>query len=529
MINNYQTVLSQLKEKIRAAKSKAALAVNAQLLGIYWEIGNTIHLQEKEAGWGTKIVETLGTDLRIEFPDMRGFSLRNLRYMRDFSIAYPQFLILQLAIANSDITITDEASILQRNIAKLPWGHNCTILDKLKTLNERLFYAQKAVENGWGRDILVAQIKSGLQQRLGNTINNFEGTLPKPQSDLARETLKNRYLFDFLSIGEEIQERELEKALIKHLKKFMLELGRGFAYVGNQYNLLVEDDDYFLDLLFYNYHLKCFVLFELKVGSFKPEYTGKLNFYINTVDEQLKGNEHNPTIGVLLCKTPNDTVVKYALKGIVTPMGIAEYELTNALPQQLKGEIPSIEELELELDKEIIVPKKPIEEKKQKLYDFINKLKGEEVKKEKNREVITQLFNDVILRLKEMVEKLLEPEIELFSDGYIAWSINESSNRYFTAIDFETAIFQHENIYRLGLYTYLDGFKKAGTKAFNISRTLDFELHKYKYQYNLDTTNRGELVEKLYHEVWSEEELEFVAEKWAGVIIDEINRNLENC
>src|SRR5690606_26283696 len=206
-------------------------------------------------------------------------------------------------------------------LAKLSWYHHTTLLDKAKDAEVRAFYIQKTIENGWTRDIMMHQIETALHNRQGHAITNFEHTLPQPQSELAKETFKSPYLFEFLGMGEKLQERDLEKALVQHLKDFLLELGRGFAYVGNQYNLRVEDDDYFLDLLFYNFHLHCFVVFELKIGEFKPEYAGKLNFYVNAIDEQIKGEQDQPTIGVLLCKTPNETVIKYALKGISSPLG----------------------------------------------------------------------------------------------------------------------------------------------------------------------------------------------------------------
>jgi predicted nuclease of restriction endonuclease-like (RecB) superfamily len=327
--NNYHIILNSLKGKIMLARQRAAMAVNNELLTVYWEIGYIILQQQKEEGWGTKVINRLAADLKSEFPEMKGFSVRNLKYMRAFAEAYPQFV--------------------QQAAAHLPWGHHQLLLDKTKTSLEREFYIKKTVANGWSRNILLHQIESQLYLRQGSAITNFEHTLPKPQSDLAREILKNPYLFDFLGLTDEIEERELEKALIKHLKKFMLELGRGFAYVGNQYNLKVEGNDYFLDLLFYNYLLHCFVVFELKVGDFKPEFTGKLNFYINTINEQIRGKEDKPTIGVLLCKTPSDTVIQYSLQGIDTPIGISNYEFTKALPKQLEGEMPNVEELEHEI------------------------------------------------------------------------------------------------------------------------------------------------------------------------------------
>jgi predicted nuclease of restriction endonuclease-like (RecB) superfamily len=243
-----------------------------------------------------------------------------------------------------------------------------------------LFYIQQTVLNSWSRNVLLQQIATGLFHRKGRAVTSFESTLPKAQSDLARETLKNPFIFEILGLTEEMQERELEKAFTQDIKKLMLELGRGFAYVGNQYNLVVEKDDYFLDLLFYNYLLHCFVVFELKIGDFKPEYTGKLNFYINTIDAQIKGAIDAPTIGVLLCKTPNETVVKYALKGVATPMGVAQYEFTKALPKQLKGEMPSVKELQDQLDATSALLQKPIDEKKNKLKSILDKIKNDEIR-----------------------------------------------------------------------------------------------------------------------------------------------------
>lgn len=351
--SNYPVILNELKEKIRQARLKAIHAVNNQLLSVYWEIGNTILQQQKAEGWGTKVIDRLAIDLKLEFPDMKGWSVRNIKYMRAFAEAYPDFLIVQQPAAQ-----LNPSQKVQQLAAQIPWTHHQVILDKIKQQQERLFYIQKIIENGWSRNILVHQIESGLHKRQGKAITNFESTLPASQSDLVRESFKNPYVFDFLDMTETIQERELERALTHHLKNFMPELGKGFAYVGNQFNLKVEDDEYFLDLLFYNFRLHCFVLFELKVGAFKPEYTSKLNFYINTVNQEIKGNDDKPTIGILLCKTPNKTVVQYALQGITTPMGVAEYKFTKNLPKELKREIPAIDTLTQELEKEIEQQKK---------------------------------------------------------------------------------------------------------------------------------------------------------------------------
>lgn len=371
-IKKYHSIVAELKEKIKSARSQAAFTVNRQLLLLYWEIGHTISQQEKSEGWGAKVVETLSKDLSTEFPDLKGLSSRNLRYMRDFAVAYPQFGILQAplaklpdssakpaklpilqpSVAKLDITAKLQPPVarLYASVALLPWAHNVVLLEKVKDIEQRIFYAQKTLEHGWSRDVLSYHIKTNLYKRQGKALTNFEATLPQPQSNLAKETLKNPYIFDFLSINEEMQERDVEQSLIRHIRKFMLELGKGFAYVGNQYNLNVDGDDYFLDLLFYNYHLHCFVIFELKIGDFKPEFAGKLNFYVNTVNEQIKGKTDNPTIGVLLCKTPNDTVIRFTLKGISTPLGVADYKLAQSLPQKLKSQMPTVKELEEALD-----------------------------------------------------------------------------------------------------------------------------------------------------------------------------------
>ncbi len=367
----YVEVLTSLKEKIRSARQQSILAVNTHLIAVYYEIGKVILQQQIKEGWGAKVIDRLSVDLRIEFPDMKGFSVRNIKYMRAFAEAWSDFSFVQQVAAQIQDIDNHSIAVVQRIAAQIPWGHHQVLLDKVKSREEREFYLAKILENGWSRNVLVAQIDTRLFHRQGNAITNFTHTLPTPLSDLAQETLKNPYNLEFTGLSEEIQERELEKALIIHIQKFMLELGRGFAYVGNQKNLCVEGDDYFLDLLFFNYQLNCFVIFELKVSEFKPEYAGKLNFYVNTVNEQLKGPEHKPTIGVLLCKTPNKTVVQYSLKGIDTPIGVSDYELVKSLPTQLKGEIPTVEELEAEIEKEyeelIFPPERKFDTLKEKL------------------------------------------------------------------------------------------------------------------------------------------------------------------
>jgi predicted nuclease of restriction endonuclease-like (RecB) superfamily len=354
--SKYTAVLEQLKIRLRNAQSRAILAVNVELLLIYWEIGHAIAKQEIQEGWGAKVIDKMSLDLRNEFPAMKGLSPRNLRYMRDFAKAYPHFSdtvtitsILQQPAAKLQPVVPNN-KILQQAVAKLPWGHNCVLLDKTGGQKEKLFYAQKAVENGWSRHILIEQIDSNLIERQGKTLNNFDHTLPVPQSDLAKEIFKNPYLFEFLNLTERIQERELEEALILHLKQFLLELGKGFAFLGNQFRLEVEEKEYFLDLLFFNTRPNCHIVFELKIGEFKPEFLGKLNFYVNAIDHQIANDNHKPTIGVLLCKAQNKTVINYALQNIGSPISVAEYKL---LPKEIKETLPTIEELNAELNKEV--------------------------------------------------------------------------------------------------------------------------------------------------------------------------------
>ena len=327
----YGDWLKELKERINNARQRAAIAVNKELVLLYWQIGRDILSRQAAQGWGTKVIERLARDLRNAFPDMKGFSTRNLKYMRSFAEAWP------------------DKQIVQQAVAQLPWGHNLVLLTKLKTKEERLAYAQKTIENGWSRNVLVMQIETGLLKREGAAITNFEQRLPKPQSDLARASLKDPYCFDFLGLGDAAQEREIEKALVHHVTEFLLELGAGFAFVGKQININVGGDDFFIDLLFYHLKLHCYVVIELKAGDFKPEHLGQLSFYLTAVDRQIKAEEDKPTIGLLLCKNKNKIVAEYALGDKTQPMGISEYKLQKALPEELKTNLPSIKQIEEEL------------------------------------------------------------------------------------------------------------------------------------------------------------------------------------
>jgi predicted nuclease of restriction endonuclease-like (RecB) superfamily len=327
----YADWLGELKAQIHEAQQRAAQTVNLELVLLYWKIGNAILIRQDKQGWGAKVVDRLAHDLRSAFPDMQGFSVRNLKYMRAFAQCW------------TDI------QFVQQLLHKLPWGHNLVLLDKLSTEQQRRWYAASAIENNWSRNILVMQIETHLLERSGKAVTNFPATLPKPQSDLARESLKDPYRFDFLDLTDDSQEREIEKALVKHVTEFLLELGAGFAFVGRQVLLDVGGDEFFIDLLFYHLKLRCYVVIELKGGKFKPEHLGQLGFYMTAIDRQVKNEQDNPTIGLLLCKSKNKIVAEYALGDKSQPMGIAEYKLLESLPPELQTSLPSIEQIEREL------------------------------------------------------------------------------------------------------------------------------------------------------------------------------------
>jgi predicted nuclease of restriction endonuclease-like (RecB) superfamily len=328
---SYAEFLSSLKERIRSAQVRAALAVNKELVLLYWGIGREILQRQASEGWGSKVVDRLANDLHAEFPEVKGLSRTNLLYMRSFAETWP-----------------DEAMV-QQVVGQIPWGHNVRLLDLVKTPEERLWYAQQIILNGWSRNVLVMQIESGLYRRQGKAITNFQATLPTPQSDLAQQLIKDPYNFDFLTLTQEAQERDLERQLLIHLRQFLIELGLGFAFVGSQVSLEVGGEDFKIDLLFYHLKLRCFIVIDLKMTPFKPEYAGKMNFYLSAVDDMLRHPDDRPSIGLILCKARNRIVAEYAVRDIAKPLGIAEFRHLEQLPEQLKGTLPTIEEIEAEL------------------------------------------------------------------------------------------------------------------------------------------------------------------------------------
>lgn len=330
---SYVTIIEDIKNQIRSAQHKAILNANKEMLILYWNIGKIIN---EHSEWGNKFLNNLSSEILNEFPTSKGFSVRNLQNMVKFYREYP------------------EIEIVQTVAAQIPWSHNLEIL-KVKSKEQRLWYINKTIENGWSKNILAHQIDTNLYARQieQKKISNFSTNLPTLQSELTLETMKDPYVFDFIELKEDAQEKDLEEALIKNITKVLLEFGKGFAYVGHQYHLEVAGEDYYIDLLFYNIKLKCYVVIELKVGEFKPEYAGKLSFYLTAIDEQVKETNDNPTIGLLLCRSKNNVIAEYTLRDMNKPMGVSEYRIKDYLPENLQNELPSIEELIKIVKKEV--------------------------------------------------------------------------------------------------------------------------------------------------------------------------------
>lgn len=325
--NEYLNTIESIKKEIKSAQYKAAVSVNRELIMLYYNIGKIIN---EHKAWGNKFIDNLAADIKLEFPNVKGYSVRNLKYMAKFAETYP------------------DEQFVQQVVAQIPWGQNIVLLDKVNDDNTRRWYAEKTIENGWTRNVLTHQIESNLYTRqvIANKVSNFENRLPSPQSELAVQTMKDPYIFDFIPFREDMVERDIENALVKDVTKLLLELGTGFAFLGNQYHLNVGGDDFYIDLLFYNLNLRSYVVIELKTGDFKPEYAGQLNFYLSAVDGILKKEQDNPSIGLLLCKNKNDLVAEYALKDMSKPIGVSEYKITSNLPEELLNQLPSVEDIQ---------------------------------------------------------------------------------------------------------------------------------------------------------------------------------------
>ncbi len=334
----YSEFIKSLKEQIYKSQIKASISVNRELLKLYWRIAEDIVSKQKSSNWGDKIIEKVSSDLKEEFPSIKGFSKRNILYMRKWYLYWNK--IVQQPVAQFQI----------EGLFQIPWSHNITVMTKSKSQEEAIFYVNKTIENNWSRNVLLHQIELELFNREGKAISNFKEKLPSPHSDLAIQTLKDPYSFDFLTLTEKYNEKELEDALVDNITKFLLELGSGFSYIGRQYKLEIDNNDFYIDLLFYHVRLHSYIVVELKTGEFKPEYAGKLNFYVSVVDNILADKDvDKPTIGILICKSKSNMIVEYSLQGIEKPIGVSEYTLTQVLPKELETALPSIEELEAEL------------------------------------------------------------------------------------------------------------------------------------------------------------------------------------
>jgi len=349
---HYAALLTDIKQRIRHAQTRAMLAVNAELIRLYWEIGALIDARQRQEGWGAAVIPRLARDLHNELPEEKGFSERNIKRMLAFYREYPALEFVPPPVAQSEASsnVPQAVALFTPDLVMaLPWGHHAVLMEKIKDATIRNWYMRAAIENGWSRNILLMQIETTAHARLGQAASNFALRLPAPDSDLAQQALKDPYLFDFLTLTDPFRERELEIGLVAHLEKFLLELGQGFAFVGRQYHLDIGEQDFYIDLLFYHLKLRCYVVIELKRGAFKPEYAGKMNFYCSVVDDRLRHSDDKSTIGLILCQEHNRVLAEYALRGMDKPIGVSSFELTRALPTELQTSLPSIEEIEREL------------------------------------------------------------------------------------------------------------------------------------------------------------------------------------
>lgn len=361
----YAQFLGAVRDRIRAAQVQATLAANAELIRLYWDIGKAIVAAQQSRGWGSGVIPLLAADLRHEIPDVRGFSVRNLGRMAAFFREYPELWpespvlptplaksaggepepILPTALAKSGKLVP----MLPELLSAVPWAHHVLLIQRVKALPARRWYMEQILANGWSHDMLDFQLDGQAWERSGSAITNFSSTLPPAQSDLARQVLKDPYIFDFLTLAQPFRERELESALLGEVQRFLLELGQGFAFVGRQHRMEVGGEDFYIDLLFYHLRLRCYVVIDLKRGPFKAEYAGKMNFYCQAVDGLLRHADDQPTIGLILCQDKNRIIAEYALKGLQKAIGISAYKLTRALPKEFRSSLPTVEQMETRL------------------------------------------------------------------------------------------------------------------------------------------------------------------------------------
>jgi predicted nuclease of restriction endonuclease-like (RecB) superfamily len=349
----YADLLNGIKARVQTARIRAGLAANRELLLLYWDIGQMVAERQAEEGWGSSVIDRLSADIRAEFPDLKGFSSRNIWRMKSFYLAYRDDVI-KLPQSVAVFKSLDDKSLL--DLFRIPWAHNILLLEKVKDSAARRWYIEKTIEHGWSRNVLSLHIDQQDYERTGQAVSNYHTTLPAPQSDLAQEILKDPYIFDFMGIADDAREREVENSLLAHLRDFLIELGDGFAFVGNQVRLDVDDEDYYIDLLFYHLKLRCYFVIDLKTRPFAAEDAGKMNFYLNAVDDLLRHSDDQPSLGLVLCrekKGSNKMLLEYALRGLDKPVGVSAYQLTRALPDDLKPALPTVEQIESELAEKV--------------------------------------------------------------------------------------------------------------------------------------------------------------------------------
>ena len=408
----------------------------------------------------------------------------------------------------------------------MPWGHHQVILDKLKTIEERLFYVQKCAENGWSRDVLVLQIESGLYKRQGALTNNFKQTIPNYSNELTQQLFKDPYNFDFLALGEKAKERDLENALTNHITKVLLELGDGFAFMGRQYKLMAGEKEYFLDLLFYHTKLRRHIIIELKIGEFLPEYVGKMNLYLGLADDKLKMINDEPAIGLILCKTKDKIIAEYALRDTTKPIGIAEYKINELLPEDIKGELPSIEDIEQKLDEEIENTDSPLKEGLDKIKNLLANLKNEEAKLILSQEVTQEIFYKMITPIYNKTKAILQENVLPYFQSMESYIYTESIG-YDTVEKARMQLQKQSDWCRsFKINVRLKGFKKAGEKAFDVSNDLIIDLDQYKYTYRYSYLQQ-QIYTKLYHQLLTEQELNEICNELCKNLIDETANRLE--
>lgn len=523
---NYTSILNSLKEKIRQSRIRAIQSVNAELVQTYWEIGKVILEQQEAEGWGSKVIDRLANDLHLEFSDMKGLSVRNFKYMRAFAEAYPHFPFVQAPLAQT--SETDQKAIVQAPLAQLSWYHHITLLDKVKEPEIRLFYIQKVVQNGWSRNVMVHQIESALHRRQGALTTNFKNTIAPQTSELVQQLFKDPYNFDFIQLGEEAKERDVKNALIEHITKVLLELGEGFAFMGRQYRLEVGGQEYFLDLLFYHTKLRRHVVIELKIGDFIPEFAGKMNFYLGIVDESLRGEHDEPAIGLILCKTNNKIIAEYAIGDTSKPIGIAEYRIAEALPENIKGELPTIAEIEQKLDEELKEKANPLDQRLKAIKERLKSINNEEIKTPVTHQILVELYSrDLRPLYLNLISKLSELNDEFLTTNY-GW---RTKDKQLTLEELDQLWYDEEELRKnkdIRFFYNYHAFRKGGTEDLNEWIELQFIIDTNWYGFALSNYNNNRpFLKKLYHQPLTIEDQNFITHNVLEKVLDRIDWIIE--